>query len=83
MRLCEQRQNIEENHVEKSELTHHSFEAIHKVSWDEVWILGTGSNNRYVKSEKSAHTTCLSKLFSQPSPNIPSLWIPLTDISMT
>jgi hypothetical protein len=36
------------------------------------------SNSRYRKYKESAHLACLTKPISQPSLDIPAIWIPRT-----
>jgi hypothetical protein len=44
---------------------------------DEAGILEIERNSRYNKYKESAHMTCLTNQISQPSLNIPPIWIPL------
>jgi hypothetical protein len=76
-RLHEQRHNLQQGLLEESKLVQHAYEEVHRVGWDDARILEIESNSRYKKYQESAHMTCLTNPISQPSLDIPSIWIPL------
>jgi hypothetical protein len=78
VQLCEHRHSLKEGLLEKSKLAQHTYEDGHRVGWDEAGILEIESNSRYRKYKESAHMACLTNLFSHPSLDISSIWIPLT-----
>jgi hypothetical protein len=65
MQLCEDRQSLKENLLEKSKLVQHAYEEGHDVGWNEARILDTEGNRRYRKCKESSHMACLTNLISQ------------------
>jgi hypothetical protein len=81
--IREHRRNFKEGLLEKSKLAQHVYEACQKVMWHEARILGIEANSRYTKYRETAHVACLTNPISQPSLDIPPIWIPLISDEIT
>jgi hypothetical protein len=75
VRLREHSYNVKEVFLEK--LAQHAYKGGHSVDWDEAMILEFESNSSYRKYKQSAHMACSTNPISQPSLDIPPIWIPL------
>jgi predicted GIY-YIG superfamily endonuclease len=77
VRLGEHRHNLQQGHLEKSNLFQHAYEEGNRVGWDDARILEIESNSRYRKYKESAYMACLTNPISQQSLDISPMWIPL------
>jgi hypothetical protein len=63
--------------LENSKLAQHVYKEGHWVVWVEARILEIKSNRMHRKYKVSAHMARLKNPISQPSLDMPPIWIPL------
>jgi hypothetical protein len=76
VRLGKHRRTLEVGHLEKSRLAQNSFEANHRVLWEEAKILETEQNPMYRKYQEKAYMACLQNPISRTSVVFPPIWLP-------
>jgi hypothetical protein len=62
--------------LEKSKLAQHTYKESHQIHWNKATVLQTEPNIIYRKYKKSTYMYLLCNLISQPSLDVPSIWIP-------
>lgn len=77
VRLGEQRQNVEEGHLERSRLAQHSFEKNHCIVWKEAKILEVEINSVYRKYKEATYLSCLQNPINKPSTEMSPIWYTL------
>jgi predicted GIY-YIG superfamily endonuclease len=77
VRLCEQRQNLEEGHLERSRVVQHAFGENHHIVWKEAKSLETETNSVYRNYNELANMSCLKNSIIQTCTEISPIWYPL------
>ena len=75
VRLVKHRRNLGVGHLGRSILAQHSFEANHRVLWEEAKILETEQNPMYRKHQEEAHMARLQNPISRPNLEFSPIWL--------
>jgi hypothetical protein len=76
VRLREQKQNLEEGHLERSKAVQHAFGENHHTVWKEAKSLDTETNSVYRNYNEVVCMLCLKNSISQPCTEISPIWYP-------